>query len=533
MTPKPNLDHLINQLTEQELTILRFELQRRPTQTAPDPLPFIWFLLGGRFGGKTWTGSNHIYQLSCEAPPTHKNRTIRVALVGETFDDVKATMVEGESGILNIIPDSSLINWNRSTGELKLRAEAPDGSYREIHLFAYTSERPDKLRGPQFHFAWIDEPAKFKDAHVPPTKEGTTFSNLIFGLRLGHHPHIVVTGTPTPCALVKYLVAHPDCATSRMSSWDNINNMPINFQEELKRLPQNSRTARQEIYAEILDENPDALFYQEVIDNNRQLPPPASDLIQILGFDPSGSDGENSDEAGIILVGVTPAKPDQPTEAYVLQDLSSRLSPSKQTMLVMETMLSNRADVLVFERNQGDAYVMTQLEQALAQLVPNYSIRKLKSKKSDYGNIARYQVTAELPDDTTHKFIAAAVHVQHGKQTRADIASLKYDLGQVHHPILPLTHLETQMVEWNPLTTKKSPDRLDALCHALIYAFGTSTLRTRARGSITAPKPTDKINVDQYQTPLPTALTRNPAATRTVRTPGNVGIYSVDILNRR
>ena len=57
------------------------------------------------------------------------------------------------------------------------------------------------------------------------------------------------------------------------------------------------------------------------------------------------------------------------------------------------------------------------------------------------------------------------VHSKHGKQLRAEPTVLAYEQGRVHH-LGYLADLETQMTQWIP-GEGKSPDRVDALVHAL------------------------------------------------------------------
>jgi phage terminase large subunit-like protein len=57
------------------------------------------------------------------------------------------------------------------------------------------------------------------------------------------------------------------------------------------------------------------------------------------------------------------------------------------------------------------------------------------------------------------------VHSKQGKQLRAEPITLAYEQGRVHH-VGYLADLETQMISWVP-GEGKSPDRVDALVHAL------------------------------------------------------------------
>lgn len=494
LSPEELILSKLSDLPVWEWPVIRWILQRREAQTCPEPIPLIWFLLGGRGSGKTWTSANHIYKYALDLPHVPKNRIVRIALLGETFDDVKNTMVEGETGLLNVIPKDLQPTWNRTLGELKVVIPGPP--YREIHFRSFTSERPDKLRGPQFHAAWLDEPAKLKDADTEPTTKGCTWSNLIFGLRLGTQPHVVVSGTPTPCKLVKYLVQHPNCRTSKMSTWDNRDNLADHYLEELKRLKPDSRTARQEIYAEILLDNPDSLFDQDTIDANRAIPPEDVKVIKVLGYDPSASSAAESDETGIVLTYYTPevkrkyapqgGAPSitEALQAYLVEDLSGHYTPSEQTKLVMDTVFTHKVDDLVFEQNQGVEFVMMALEQALKDYTGGqYKIRKAtRMKRTDYGIIKRFHVSCVLPDGESHKFTISAIHATKNKKVRAETASIRYDSGQVHHPpaeLLPVceidackTSLESQMTSWNPVESNSSPDRLDALVYTLLFIFG-------------------------------------------------------------
>ena len=57
------------------------------------------------------------------------------------------------------------------------------------------------------------------------------------------------------------------------------------------------------------------------------------------------------------------------------------------------------------------------------------------------------------------------VHSKYGKALRAEPVTLAYEQNRVHH-IGYLADLESQMLSWIP-GEGKSPDRVDALVHAL------------------------------------------------------------------
>lgn len=317
MSEYDDLEKHIANLPPEEIALLKWHLKRRTKQIAPDPLPLIWFLLGGRGSGKTLTAASHVYEYCMTLEDIPANREVRIALVGQTYDDVKKTMVEGETGLLGVIPreygppqrfQGGTGKWNRTIGELTIHLPPSDRfeQGRTLIFASYTAQVPGKLRGPQFHLAWIDEPAKFVDADIDPDARDTTWNNLIMGLRLGPKPHVIVSGTPTPSKLVLYLLNHPSCITTTQTTWENRFNLPKNYVDELARLDPNSRTYRQEVMAEILLDTPDALFSLETINQTRANPPEDKQVYKVVGYDPAASGSDDSDEAGIVLVGYVP-----------------------------------------------------------------------------------------------------------------------------------------------------------------------------------------------------------------------------------
>lgn len=530
---------LLAQREDWELVIIKWHLMRRQSQSPPDPLPYIWLLLGGRGSGKTITAANHIFEVAATLPWTDENRVVRVAFIGDTAGDVKKTMIEGVTGIIQVLRKTTLVEtWNRSQGELTIVIpESPAAPYRrEIRITSYSSQDPDQLRGPAFHLAWIDEMAKLHDADEDPMKAGTTFSNLTMALREGVAPHIVATGTPTGCRLVRYLRDHPRSVMHRMSSLDNISHLPEDTLEEYRRAVPTSRFARQEIFGEILEDNPEAVFFQGVIDETRigvartdgiviALPDDDPAFALVLGWDPSVTSGEDSDLAGIVLTGWTPERREKgvqsgaafiPAEAYVLGDLSGRYTPSEQTRIVVRTVLEREVDDLVFESNQGADFILTQVNTELTAQTAEYSRRELRSKLLRYGSLKRWRYRGIREDGTPFAFVLNAIHAQKGKQLRAEVAAMKYDSGQVHHPAVGLEHLEREMTGWSPLA-KKSPNRVDAVTYTLLHIFGAKQMIRHGPARLSAPSTS------------PAALAPLDRAGRRTQ----AGIYSMDIMDRR
>lgn len=238
----------------------QWHTQARPTQQLPAGDWLVWLILAGRGFGKTRTGAETVSEWAQHGPRE------RIALVGQTFSDTRDVMVEGESGLLAVLPPSALRGgsvsaaWNRSLGELFFS----NGAKAKV----FSSEKPGQLRGPQHHKAWVDEPAKFKDARKGDALD-TTWNNLMLGLRLGEQPQAVVTGTPTRALLVRQLVAKTSTHLTRGSTYDNLDNLAPTFREQILSAYEGTRIGRQELLGEILDDVEGALWRLEQIDLTR------------------------------------------------------------------------------------------------------------------------------------------------------------------------------------------------------------------------------------------------------------------------
>src|SRR5260370_16314956 len=104
----------------------------------------------------------------------------RLALVAPTAGDARDVMVEGESGILAISPP-----WERPRYEpSKRRLTWPNGAIATL----FSADEPERLRGPQHDPAWCDD--------LATCPHPVASDMLMFGLRLGTDPRVVVTTTP-------------------------------------------------------------------------------------------------------------------------------------------------------------------------------------------------------------------------------------------------------------------------------------------------------------------------------------------------
>ena len=178
----------------------------RPEQLPPPGDWSTWLYLGGRGAGKTRAGAEWVRSFAEAAGIP------RIALVGPTAADVRDVMVEGESGLMSICPNSNRPIYEPS----KRRLTWPNG----VQAALFSSEEPERLRGPQHGAAWCDELAAWRNVQA-------TWDNLQFGLRLGKRPRQVITTTPKPIKLLRDLIARNgrDVSVTRGTTYDNRANL--------------------------------------------------------------------------------------------------------------------------------------------------------------------------------------------------------------------------------------------------------------------------------------------------------------------
>ena len=332
--------------------------QARDNQLPPEGDWLVWLILAGRGFGKTRTGAEWV---KSQAKPG-----TRGALVGATLDDVRDTMVEGESGLMSVLPPSSLRGgtidtaWNRTLVEVYLANGAK--------LKGFSSQKADKLRGPQHHYAWGDEPMAWADADKGPERESTTWSNLMLGLRLGSDPRCVITGTPKPRRLLvgsndePGLLEMPGVVVTRGTTYDNLSNLAPTFAAQVLARYEGTRTGRQELNAEVLEDVEGALWSlgQTAAMRVREAPGLARVTVAV---DPAGGGGTANDEVGVVVMGRG-----YDGHGYVLADLSDRMGAAKWGRVAVEAALDWQAQRIVGETNYGGDMVIENVRVAIERL---------------------------------------------------------------------------------------------------------------------------------------------------------------------
>lgn len=395
-----------------------WSLWGRPEQQAPaDDDWNIWLVLAGRGFGKTRLAAEWVRE---QAKYTNTGQR-RFGLVARTAADVRDVIVEGESGIINITPPSERPHYEPS----KRRLTWPNGNTATL----FTADEPDSLRGPQFTHAWGDEVAAWRQ--TPDAAGMTAFDNLRVGTRLGHSPKIVVTTTPKRVPLLYALINESQKSNkvrvTKGSTMDNARNLSEAYMDAIMGVYEGTRLAQQELYGEMLSDVEGALWTPELIDKGRESQLPMGTPLRCIGVDPSVAENPR-DECGIVVVASTGDRDLYRRQSWVLEDATVHGSPDVWANKVV-SMARKWGCPVVAEVNQGGALVRN----AINTIDPSVKVLE--------------------------------VHSKHGKALRAEPITLAYEQSRVHH-VGYLAELESQMISWIP-GEGKSPDRVDALVHAL------------------------------------------------------------------
>lgn len=369
----------------------------------------MWLVLAGRGWGKTRTGAEDQAYYALTHPGS------RLAVVAPTYTDARDTCVEGDSGLLRVIPAPLVTDWNRSLGELILANKS------RFKLFS--AEEPDRLRGPQHHRAWGDEVAAWKRSES--SKAPDALDQLLFGLRLGERPRLVLTTTPRPAQFLVDLIARGDVVITKGSTFENAANLAPAALASLRERYSGTRLGRQELEAELLDDIPGALWTHAHLDALRVPTAPEGLRRTVIAVDPSGS--ASGDEVGIIV-----AAKGSDEHGYVLADRSGRFSPDGWARAAVNAYHEFRADLIVAEANFGGDMV-------------EHTLRT---------------VDARIP----YKKVTAS----RGKHVRAEPVAALTEQGKAHM-VGSLPHLEDQLCATtaNGYEGSGSPDRMDAYVWAL------------------------------------------------------------------
>jgi phage terminase large subunit-like protein len=340
----------------------------------PDAPWRVWLLMAGRNFGKTYAGAQWVTAMARAHPGA------QIALVGASVDEVVKVMIEGPSGLIALARHDEPVEWVPTHGTLRFHSGAV--------AFVYSAAAGEKLRGPEHHFAWADELAKWDRADA-------CWDNLMMGLRKGPRPRCLVTTTPRPIAALRRIKALKATARTGGRSFDNPHAEKA-FLEWAAETYGGTRLGRQELDGVLFEDVAGALFPRDVLEKARVLrygSSPGSAPTQderesyrriVVGVDPPVS--ADGDACGIVVCGLG-----GDGTAYVLADCSvSGMRPEGWARAVARAAEAWGADRVVAEKNQGGDMV----ESVLRSVDAGLPVRLVSASR---GKVARAEpITADF-----------------------------------------------------------------------------------------------------------------------------------------
>ena len=415
--PEADRESLVSSVSDGDLNSVSQDwfLGARREQLPPPWDWFIWIIMAGRGFGKNWSGANWL--ISQHMTGGAKNS----AIVAATSSDLRRYCLEGPSGILSLAPN----HWRPHYLTSKSKLLWPD----ETETLLFTSEEPERLRGPNIDKCWCDELGSWRYLD-------STWEMLMLCMRYGV-PQVMVTTTPRPKAILRdlFLRRDKDVAITGGSTYDNVANLAGRFVQEVITQYKGTKLERQEIYGELLDEFEGALWSYKMLDEGRVSEHP--ELARVgVGVDPAVSSEEGANLTGITVGGLAGSN----KHGYVLGDHSLRASPEQwatKAVSLYNTPYPGakvKADFIIAEKNQGGEMV----ESTIRAVDPNVNVK--------------------------------LVHASRGKIARAEPIAAFYEQSRIHH-VGTFPELEDEMCLFLPGESNlqqlrsggKSPDRTDAM----------------------------------------------------------------------
>jgi phage terminase large subunit-like protein len=367
----------------------------------------FWLVLAGRGFGKTRVGAETTRTWG-------ENPNERILMIAPTAADVRDTMIEGPSGLLQCYPHGARPNYEPS----RRLVTFPSGAVGIIR----SADEPERLRGPQFTKFWADEICAWRFIQ-------DAWDQIKFGFRMKSAAlQGVVTTTPKPLKVLRELMSNPRTVITRGSSYENRSNLSETYFQEVIAPYEGTRLGRQEINAEILEDTPGALWTSKLIGDlriNRHDVRWELVVRVVVAVDPGVSTNEDSDETGIIVAAVL-----RSGHVLVLDDLSMKDSPIAWARAAVGVLVHPQwpADRIIGEVNNG-------------------------------GDLVEANIRVASPSAPFSK-----VWASRGKMVRAEPVATAYERGLVHHVGI-FQQLEEEMTTYVP--GAKSPNRMDALVYAI------------------------------------------------------------------
>jgi phage terminase large subunit-like protein len=423
-----------------------------PHQVPPSGDWYGWMLLAGRGAGKTDACAryvhDHVNGPACMPGPIPH----WVGIIAPTLGDAATACFSGPSGLSAHSPGAKMVN---TTGGTIIKW--PNGSVAKL-FGAHTPEDVERLRaGGNRCLAWLEEMAAWRYLDA-------AWAQMRFGLRSGRRPHWIASTTPKPRPLIKKIATggYRNVVKTHASMYDNPHIQP-ELRQALEEEYANTDLGRQELYAEILDEDSQALWNRAALEASRiavgiQLPKLARVSV---GVDPSGGAGEQ----GIVVVGKSMVEYERESgrksmlaHGYVLGDRTVHLKPEGWGAAAVKAAVEFEADDIAVEINYGGEMAISTIRAAADNMGISIPIKMVRATR---GKMVRAQPVSALTSQNRW------------------------------HMVGVMPELEDQLCTWYP-ELDWSPDRLDAMVwpawhNRIVKLTATTTVGAGGMSSMSRP----------------------------------------------
>lgn len=445
------IDAALSKFSVVELAALElwWEFWAGSKQLAPHGDWVSWGFLTGRGKGKTKSISKYINE-EAEA-----GRAMLIGLCAQDEQSSVDIQVLGPSGLIATSPPHFRPEWCAAA----MQAVYPNGA----RAYVRTPESPGKIRGMEYHLAWLSEVQSW-----PVATREEAWSNWLLSVRLGYSRTVWDATPKRRHPILKQLVqrAADDPAMHRIvrgSTYENALNLGENYIAELERAYGKGETltqrGREELEGELLGDSEASLVKTAWIEAARR-DRPARFLRKAIGVDPAVTTRAGSDRSGIVLAGLGAGD----GQGYVLGDRTGKHDPPTWAALVLDWYITEECDLIVVETNKGG----------------NLLVQNLRAAALSMGGL-----TIEVVDDkwSPHRragvVFVREIYSRGPKEDRAVPLGTAYEAGRISHVRgAKLADLEELITTWEPRPGERSPDGLDALVHVMGEILG---LREQAR----------------------------------------------------
>lgn len=381
-------------------------------------------LFGGSRSGKTFISLRNVILRGMKKTSTHLVTRLHFndakrAIYYKTFPDVVKMCFPGVK-----------FHWNKQDWFVSF--DSVEGGESRIWLGGISDERrSEKILGNEYSTIFANEasqipyesiivlrsrlaenvglPIKFYYDLNPVGKKHWSYQEFVEGL---------IPGEKIKTTL--------DCGYSILNPYDNIENLPPAYLKLLESFPR--RQKDRFLNGKYLSEVEGALWTDQMVTDALALQV-GEPTMTVVAIDPAVTSNSKSDETGIIV-----ASKDDNERGIIHDDLSGKYKTGIWAQAAVNAYHRYDANCIVAEVNQGGDLV----EDAIKNIDKNIKVIKVRASK---GKFARAEPVSQLYEEEQ-------LRVKHAKR---------------------MPELEEQLTEYVPATSKKSPDRLDALVWALTH----------------------------------------------------------------